>query len=104
MGKAKTKRSILDTLLIESDPGVWEWETKAGEFTFRWQWTGRPGINTFMLKGPADMDGVAFFARIDQAVAYMCGFTDGLAEHARMAQAAMAAAREARITAQENAK
>lgn len=101
MGKAKTKRGLLDVILTEINPDEWQWTYTAGGFTFCWRWRNLPGMNTLFRTGEGPWQQAAFFARNDLAVAFSIGWTEGMAEHARLTRAALQAVRDAAAAAKE---
>ncbi len=81
MPKVKTKRSRFDTTVTERSPGsnAWRWSCQG----FHWELDlGRRGLNFGMVAGDA-VRPLAFFDKLDAAVSYAWGFTQGFNERGR---------------------
>jgi hypothetical protein len=81
MAKPKTKKTVFDTTVSETGPGlnVWRWNTQG----FEWELDlGRRGLN-FSMVASESVRPVAFFEKLDQAVSYAWGFTYGFNERGR---------------------
>ena len=83
MARARTRRCVFDTTATETAPGsnAWRWKTQG----FEWELDlGTRGVNFSLVTGDARRP-VAFFEKLDPAVAYAWGFTHGFNEHGRTA-------------------
>lgn len=78
--KPKTKDSVFGTTCTQDSSGVWSWTV----VDCKWVWWDSPGLNTEVSVNDGPATTVAFFAKLDLAVAFSQGVKYGMDIHTRI--------------------